>query len=120
MSFSAAEENFHAAARHGIDATVYWPRMGTVPATELVLRRLLPLAHEGLDALGVDADVRDRLLGIMEQRCLRHINGATWQVDTVHALESGGVGDRFDALRQMVLRYKELMHTNVPVHEWEP
>jgi gamma-glutamyl:cysteine ligase YbdK (ATP-grasp superfamily) len=120
MSFSAAEENFHAAARHGIDATVYWPRMGTVPATELVLRRLLPLAHEGLDALGVDADVRDRLLGIMERRCLGHVNGATWQVDTVHALESGGVGDRFDALRQMVLRYKELMHTNVPVHEWEP
>jgi hypothetical protein len=81
MSFSAAEENFHAAARHGIDATVYWPRMGTVPATELVLRRLLPLAHEGLDSLGVDADIRDRMLGIIEQRCLKHVNGATWQVD---------------------------------------
>ena len=119
MSFSAAEENFHAAARHGIDATVYWPRMGTVPATELVLRRLLPLAHEGLESMGVDADVRDRLLGIIEQRCLQHVNGATWQVDTVHAVESGGVTDRFDALRRMVLRYEELMHSNVPVHEWE-
>jgi gamma-glutamyl:cysteine ligase YbdK (ATP-grasp superfamily) len=119
MSFSAAEENFHAAARHGIDATVYWPRLGTVPATELVLRRLLPLAHEGLDSLGVDADIRDRMLGIVEQRCLKHVNGATWQVDRVHALESGGVSDRFDALRQMVLRYEELMHSNIPVHEWE-
>jgi hypothetical protein len=119
MSFSAAEENFHAAARHGIDATVYWPRMGTVPATELVLRRLLPLAHEGLDSLGVDTDIRDRMLGIIEQRCLKHVNGATWQVDKVHALESGGVSDRFNALRQMVLRYEELMHSNIPVHEWE-
>jgi hypothetical protein len=119
MSFSAAEENFHTAAIHGIDATVYWPRVGTVPATELVLRRLLPMAYQGLDEMGVDADVRDRLLGIIEQRCLRHTNGATWQVDKVHALEEGGGRDRFDVLREMVRRYDEHMHTNIPVHEWE-
>ena len=53
MSFSAAEENFHVAAQQGIDAQVYWPGVGQVRATELVLRRLLPLAHEGLDAWGV-------------------------------------------------------------------
>ena len=35
--------------RHaGIDASVFWPGIGDVPVTELVLRRLLPLAHEGL------------------------------------------------------------------------
>ena len=49
MSFSAAEENFHTAAREGIEAAVYWPGVGEVPAAELVLRRLLPLAYEGLD-----------------------------------------------------------------------
>ena len=52
MSFSAAEENFHAGAREGIDARVYWPGLGEVPAAELVVRRLLPLAHEGLAAVG--------------------------------------------------------------------
>ena len=52
MSFSAAEENFHVAAQHGIDAQVYWPGVGQVRATELTLRRLLPLAHEGLADLG--------------------------------------------------------------------
>ena len=31
MSFSAAEENFHAGARDGIDARVYWPGVGEVP-----------------------------------------------------------------------------------------
>ena len=30
MSFSAAEENFHVAAQHGIDAQVYWPGVGQV------------------------------------------------------------------------------------------
>ena len=70
MSFSAAEENFHAGARHGIDAQVFWPGLGYLPVTELVLRRLLPLAHEGLDRWGVAPAERDRLLGIIEQRCL--------------------------------------------------
>jgi hypothetical protein len=78
------------------------------------------MAHEGLDSLGVDGAIRDRLLGIIEQRCLKHVNGATWQVDRVHGLERAGAGDRFVALRGMVLAYEQLMHSNTPVHEWEP
>src|SRR5215203_1387187 len=53
MSFSTAEENFHAGARDGIEANVFWPGVGEVPVTELVLRRLLPMAHEGLASWGV-------------------------------------------------------------------
>src|SRR5919112_308867 len=75
MSFSAAEENFHAGARDGIEARVYWPGVGEVPVAELVLRRLLPLAHEGLERWGVDGADRERLLGIIEGRCLKHVNG---------------------------------------------
>jgi hypothetical protein len=118
MSFSAAEENFHACARHGIDASVFWPGLGYVPVTELVLRRLLPMAREGLDRWGVSAGERDRLLGIIEQRCLTHRNGATWQVETLHALEDDGNLDRGDALREMLRRYLPLMHENLPAHEW--
>src|SRR5205807_742721 len=57
MSFATAEENFTVAARDGIHAQLYWPGLGTVPVTELVLRRLLPLAREGLDRWGVDSAV---------------------------------------------------------------
>src|SRR3954452_22680367 len=69
MSFSAAEENFHVAAQHGIDAQVYWPGVGQVRATELVLRRLLPLARQGLQDWGATDEEIERLLGIIEQRC---------------------------------------------------
>jgi hypothetical protein len=117
MSFSAAEENFHSGARYGIDATLYWPGLGSVPATELVLRRLLPLAHEGLDAWGVDAEVRDRLLGVIEGRCVTATNGASWQVATVHELQAGGM-PRIAALHEMLRRYVENMHANEPVHAW--
>ena len=63
MSFSAAEENFHVAAQQGIEAQLYWPGIGHVRATELVLRRLLPLAKQGLEDWGAPQDQIDRLLG---------------------------------------------------------
>jgi hypothetical protein len=117
MSFSAAEENFHAGARYGIDASVFWPSLGYVPVTELVLRRLLPLAQAGLDRWGVSPGERDRLLGIIEQRCLTHRNGAAWQIQTLHSLEGDGT-DRQEALHEMLRRYLPQMHENIPVHEW--
>jgi hypothetical protein len=117
MSFSAAEENFHVGARDGIEARVYWPGVGEVPVAELVLRRLLPQAHEGLDLLGIAAADRDRLLGIIERRCVTLRNGASWQSAMFHQLYDGGL-ERDEALRQMTVRYRELMHANEPVHDW--
>jgi hypothetical protein len=118
MSFSAAEENFHAGARDGIDARVYWPGVGEAPAVELVLRKLLPLAYEGLDRWGIDPADRDRLLGIIERRCVTQTNGAAWMSREFHRLYDERELDRRDALREMTLRYREHMHSNVPVHEW--
>ncbi|MEV4243906.1 glutamate--cysteine ligase [Streptosporangium canum] len=115
MSFAAAGDNLHAAARHGLEARLYWPGLGEVAAAELILRRLLPLAYEGLDLWGVNPEPRDRLLGIIEQRCVTGRTGANWQIDTVKEL---GDLDRHEALRRMTLRYIEHMHTNEPVHTW--
>lgn len=118
MSFSAAEENFHAGAREGIEARIYWPGIGEVPAAELVLRRLLALAHEGLSRWGVDAGDADRLLGIIERRCVTLQNGASWQSTMFHHLYDDRRNKRPEALREMTTRYREQMHSNVPVHDW--
>jgi len=118
MSFSAAEENFHVAARQGIDANVYWPGLGQVPATELVVRRLLPMARSGLDSWGVLPEERDRLLGIIEQRCIVGQNGASWFTRRFHEnMGSGGV-ERTEALCRTLVEYRERMHANEPVHTW--
>jgi hypothetical protein len=119
MSFSAAEENFHVAARQGIEAHLYWPGLGQVPATELVLRRLLPMARAGLDSWGVVSEESDRLLGVIEQRCLAGQNGASWFVDHFHARATEGDADRLDALRDTLNEYRRHMHSNEPVHTWE-
>src|SRR5689334_16177330 len=106
MSFTAAQDNFNAGAKDGINAQLYWPGLGDVPVTELVLRRLLPLARAGLDAWDVDPSVTDRLLGIIEGRCIAATNGAEWQARTFHAIdEADRPLDRRDALRSMLTRY---------------
>jgi gamma-glutamyl:cysteine ligase YbdK (ATP-grasp superfamily) len=117
MSFSAAEENFHVAARDGIDAQLYWPGIGQVSATELTLRRLLPLAREGLARWGADPDETDRLLDIIAARCSRGQNGASWFRGRVHDREAAG-SERREALRATLQEYRERMHSNEPVHTW--
>jgi gamma-glutamyl:cysteine ligase YbdK (ATP-grasp superfamily) len=117
MSFTTAAENLHEAARYGLDAQLYWPGLGEAPAAELVLRRLLPQAHEGLLGWGVDPAHADRLLGIIEQRCLTGRTGAAWQMATAKAITEHGA-DRPEALRRMTQLYIEHMHTNAPVHTW--
>ncbi len=117
MSFAACEENFRRAARDGIEARVYWPGFGEVSADELVLRHLLPMAHEGLQSWGVSDAVRERFLGIIEGRATTGLNGAEWQTRTVAHFEAEGL-ERREALRRMVERYTEHMGTNEPVHTW--
>ncbi|MGV0655494.1 glutamate--cysteine ligase [Mycolicibacterium thermoresistibile] len=117
MSFGAAHHNFVEAARHGMHARLYWPGSGDVTPDELVLRELLPLAHEGLRQRGVAAAVRERYLGVIEGRAKTGRNGARWQVATVEALQRRGLS-RPDALAEMLRRYCQEMHSNEPVHTW--
>lgn len=117
MSFDAAQENVHSAARGGFDARLYWPEVGWVSPQELVLRRLLPMADAGLTAYGVDASVRDRYLGIIENRCLAKQSGSVWQRNAVVARERAG-DDRGRALAAMLDDYLTLMHAGEPVHTW--
>ncbi|MFI7388831.1 glutamate-cysteine ligase family protein [Streptomyces sp. NPDC049813] len=123
LPFEAAARNFETACREGIDARLEWPRRGRfggteqVAATTLVRDELLPLAAAGLDAWGVEPADRDHYLGVIEQRCARRMNGASWQAATYHrALESGL--EREAALAATTRRYAELMHLGEPVHTW--
>ncbi|MFH9554119.1 glutamate--cysteine ligase [Streptomyces sp. NPDC051445] len=123
LPFEAAAANFDAACRYGIDARLQWPRRGRlggvveVDAVSLVRDELLPLAEAGLDGWGVEPADRDLYLGVIEERCRRRTNGASWQVETFHrGLEAGLSRDA--ALAATTRRYAELMHLGEPVHTW--
>jgi hypothetical protein len=118
MSFSAASENFSAGVRDGIAAQVYWPQIGRVRVVELVVRKLLPLAAEGLRLWQVDEAEIGRLLDVIEHRCVHEVNGATWQTAEVARRENDGA-TRTEALKGMLEAYVDRMHTNEPVHTWK-
>jgi hypothetical protein len=118
LSFAAAQHNFESAAQHGMDARLYWPGLGEVTPDELVLRQLLPMAHEGLRRWGVAGEVCDRYLGVIEGRAKTGQTGAAWQVSTVQKIEQDGVA-RPQALAEMLRLYVQWMHSNEPVHSWD-
>ncbi|HLU27649.1 MAG TPA: glutamate-cysteine ligase family protein [Glycomyces sp.] len=118
LGFDQAAANFVTAARHGVQADQVWPGRGRVPARELVVE-LLPTAAEGLASLGVAGGDAERFLGVIEQRCRRGVNGASWQVARVQVAEHRQRLERFEALRAMVLDYTAQSADGRPVHEWE-
>jgi gamma-glutamyl:cysteine ligase YbdK (ATP-grasp superfamily) len=119
LPFETARDNFYTGARLGMDARLYWPDIGWVRPDELVLHTLLPLAHDGLRSYGTSDAARERYLAVIEQRCVTRRTGASWQRATVQTLENRGA-DRLTAVKEMLRRYIEHMHSNLPVHAWPP
>jgi len=116
LPFAVASDNFYAGARRGIEAEQRWPGLGTVRVRDLVLHHLLPLAADGLDSLGVSAASRDRYLGVIERRCALGANGATWQIEVADSFDRAR--DPHEAMRRLVVAYREHMHGGDPVHTW--
>src|SRR5699024_4705456 len=104
MSFSAAEANFTAGARDGVEAMMYWPGYGQVGWDELVLRHVLPLSAEALAWREIGSTVVDRFLGVIEARRNLRRNRGCWQSEPVARLEAKGM-DWEHALTEMLGRY---------------
>lgn len=110
IRFAQARDNFYAAARHGLQATVNWldERKGNLRT--LLLEQLLPWAHIGLQALDVDRDDRRDYLGIIEQRVQEAQTGSAWQREWV--------ARRGRDMRALTQAYAEQQQSGRPVHEW--
>jgi CBS domain-containing protein/gamma-glutamyl:cysteine ligase YbdK (ATP-grasp superfamily) len=116
MEFDTAQENFIAASRLGLRAQFGWPGHQQVPADELILEELLPLAREGLATRGVDAGDSDRLLGVLEERVRSKRTGAQWQLDSFAGLrDRGGRAERLAAITAAVIEHQT---KGEPVHRW--
>ncbi len=120
MPFLFARENFHRAARDGVEAELFWPtRLAPsprpVPLTEL-MPRLCDIAASGLERHGVSSSDYGPLLALIRDRALAKTSGARWQRRALAAYESQM--HRGDALVRVLDRYQELSLEGRPVHEW--
>jgi hypothetical protein len=121
LPFALAKDNFYAAAREGLDAQLAWPsEEGGAPrklSAREVLLSLLPEAHAGLRAAGVDHEERERFLSIFEARVRSGQTAAVWQRAVLTRLRERGVAED-EALRTMLERYVRGFRSQRPVHAW--
>jgi CBS domain-containing protein len=97
--FEHAKWNFVAGARQGLTAPLIWLGGEEMFASRLVLDHLLPLAHEGLSAVGVDEEDRERYLDVVERRVRSGNTGSRWMLQSLAGMGTRGTpGQRLNSL----------------------
>ena len=116
LTFGDVKSNFLAAARDGIRAQMNWFNDTHLPAKELVLEQLLPLAREGLQEAGIDHDDIDRYLGVVNDRVTKRRTGARWALESLENMKDMGTEDQ--RLRCVVSSMVEQQSTGKPISDW--
>lgn len=110
LPFARARDNFYAASRYGLDATIGWMGAAPRPLHEVLSDGLIARAGQGLAAAGLEQDEIDSWLGIVRARVEHRMTGADWQIAWVKRH-----GRDFTAL---VEAYAVCQAQDRPVHEW--
>ncbi len=118
IPFGDVKANFLAAARLGLKAQFSWIGGHSMPADELILDELLPMAHAGLIDHGIESSDVDRYLGILHDRVESRQTGAQWMFDSVARMENSSrtVDERMRALTAATIARQTSAR---PVHLWE-
>jgi CBS domain-containing protein len=117
ITFQDVKANFMAAARAGIRAQMNWFGDTHMPARELILDELLPLAEHGLKKYGVDQKDIDKYLGVLRDRVSTRRNGARWALESLERMKDQGTEDQ--RMRCLVASMVEQQITGRPISEWE-
>jgi CBS domain-containing protein/gamma-glutamyl:cysteine ligase YbdK (ATP-grasp superfamily) len=118
ITFDHVHSNFLAAARLGLNAQFRWMDGETVPAHDLILDRLLPLARSGLQVAGVAEDEITRYLDVIQKRVETEQTGSTWLLDSLANM--GQMGSRAERMSSLTVASIARQKEGKPVHEWEP
>ncbi|MBY6203306.1 CBS domain-containing protein [Halomonas denitrificans] len=116
LNFADVKSNFMSAARDGLRAQQVWFDERQMPAQQLILDELLPLADEGLREAGIDHDDIERYLGVIEQRVSKRRTGARWQLSSLENM--GEAGSMHERLRALTASMVEQQKNGGPVSDW--
>jgi CBS domain-containing protein len=117
LRFEDVKSNFLAAARDGIRAQMNWFDDAYLPAKELILNELVPLARDGLEESGIDAADIDRYLGVIEERIGIRRTGARWALESLDNMQGQGTEDQ--RLRCLTKSMVDQQITGTPISKWD-
>ncbi len=114
--FRIAKNNFIKAARYGLQVVFNWFGQW-VPAKQLILEELLPMAARGLEKFQVAPKDIASYLSIIEQRVQKETTGADWLVRNYRNLQQ--IHSKAQALQELTAQTIIFQRKNKPVHEWD-
>ncbi len=117
IPFDDVKANFIAAARAGIRAQMNWFGDTHMPARELILDQLLPLAEHGLEKYGLDQRDIDKYLGVLRERVSTRRNGARWALESLNNMKGRGTQDQ--RMRCLVSSMVEQQSSGKQISKWE-
>jgi CBS domain-containing protein len=117
IPFDDIKANFMAAAREGIRAQMNWFGDTHLPAKELILEHLLPLAADGLQKHGVDQKDIDRYLGVVRDRVTTRRTGSRWALESLNNMHGRGTKDQ--RLRCLVSSMVAQQSVGQPISDWK-
>jgi CBS domain-containing protein len=118
MSFDDARQNFFAAARSGLGASLLWLDGELLPAPSLLTQRLIPMARKGLVDRGLDPGDAKRYMDVIEERVTTGRTGSRWMLQSFAGLAHQGTPpERLTALTAATVARQK---TGRPVSTWEP
>lgn len=116
QSFKAVKNNFVLAARSGLNTVFSWYGKN-IPAKNLILDELIPMAKKGLQNSGVNADDIDKYLSVIEKRVSGEITGTSWTIQNFRSL-SKHYGEAI-AAKELINQSLQYQKDNIPLHEWK-
>lgn len=107
---SSTRDNFYAAAKLGLRSSQRWINEEDISAKDLIIEKLLPLAHQGLASLGISIEDSNKYLGIIHDRVKSGQNGSTWQRSFIQKHGHN--------MTELTRAYIKNQNSGEPVHRW--
>ncbi len=117
LHFDDAKSNFVKAAQFGISTQFKWMSDKLVPAQDLILNEMIPIAEEGLKKAKVDQADIDKYLGIIKNRVKSERTGSQWMLDSYNELKKDCHNQ--ECLSTITEGIYARQKKGLPVHRWK-
>jgi CBS domain-containing protein len=115
LAFEDTKGNFYKAATAGIQSSMIWEGR-VVPALELVMETLLPMAREGLASVGIGKKESDKYLSIIDSRARSGKDGSSWLTRSYRKMKKEM--NREEAMVAVTAAMHRRRLSRQPIHKW--
>lgn len=115
LAFEDTKGNFYKAATAGIQSSMIWEGK-VVPALQLVVETLIPMAREGLASVGIDKKDADKYLAIIDARARSGRDGSSWLTKSFRKLKKEL--NREEAMVAVTAAMQKRRTSREPIHRW--